>query len=174
MIEFTATILKFAQQGEKTGWSYIEIPAAIAEQLKPGNKKSFRVKGKLDEYPLKSVALLPMGEGNFIMALNATRRKGIRKNKGARLQVQLTVDESPMLPDTEFMACMADESNAIAFFNTLPKSHQIYFSKWIESAKTEATKAKRIGQAIDALSKGYPFNIMIRMIAQNRKDQLMK
>lgn len=33
MITFTATILKFSKQGEKTGWSYIEIPAGIPEQL---------------------------------------------------------------------------------------------------------------------------------------------
>ena len=38
MIKFTATILKFNEQGEKTGWTYIEIPADIAQQIKPNNK----------------------------------------------------------------------------------------------------------------------------------------
>ena len=42
MIKFTATIQKFASQGEKTGWTYIVIPAELAQQLSPGNKKSFR------------------------------------------------------------------------------------------------------------------------------------
>jgi len=63
MIDFTTTILQFGQQGEKTGWHYIEIPADIAQQLKPGNKKSFRVKGKLDHFSFSGVALLPMGGG---------------------------------------------------------------------------------------------------------------
>jgi hypothetical protein len=45
MIKFTATLLKFDKQGEKTGWTYIEIPADLAQKLKPGNKKIFRVKG---------------------------------------------------------------------------------------------------------------------------------
>ncbi|MEJ0102256.1 MAG: DUF1905 domain-containing protein [Bacteroidota bacterium] len=71
MVQYTATILQFAEQGEKTGWTYIEIPADIAQKLKPGNKKSFRVKGKLDNHPIKKVALLPMGGGRFIMPLNA-------------------------------------------------------------------------------------------------------
>jgi hypothetical protein len=75
MISFTTTILKFGQQGEKTGWTYILIPAELAGQLKPGHKKSFRVKGRLDQYPIKGVALLPMGEGDFIMALNAAHAK---------------------------------------------------------------------------------------------------
>src|ERR1700751_3497305 len=89
MVKFSATILKFNEQGEKTGWSYIEIKQAVAHKLKPDNKKSFRVKGKLDEHPIKSVALVPMGGGDFIMAINATMRKAIGKQKGATLKVEL-------------------------------------------------------------------------------------
>ncbi len=84
-----ATIHKFEKQGEKTGWTYIEVPADIAQKLKPGNKKSFRVKGKLDNYKITGVSLLPMGGGSFIMALNAGMRKGIGKRHGAMLKVQL-------------------------------------------------------------------------------------
>src|SRR6185369_14642663 len=96
VINFTATLLQFAEQGEKTGWTYIQIPAKLAQQLKPGNKKSFRVKGKLDDYAIKTVALIPMGGGEFIMAVNATMRKGIGKRKGAKVKVQLQVDSKPI------------------------------------------------------------------------------
>jgi hypothetical protein len=34
MVEFTTTIKKFDKQGDKTGWTYIEIPATIALKLK--------------------------------------------------------------------------------------------------------------------------------------------
>jgi hypothetical protein len=33
MIQFNCLIEKFGEQGEKTGWTYIVIPAAIAQQL---------------------------------------------------------------------------------------------------------------------------------------------
>ncbi|MDB5246011.1 MAG: hypothetical protein JWQ40_405 [Segetibacter sp.] len=33
MVEFTTTIKRFAQQGEKTGWTYIDVPEAIAQKL---------------------------------------------------------------------------------------------------------------------------------------------
>src|SRR3954468_13726228 len=95
MIRFTTTILKFDEQGEKTGWTYILIPAALAQKLKPGNKKSFRIKGKLDDYAFKQLALIPMGEGDFILPLNATIRKAIGKRKGATVVVQMLVDEAP-------------------------------------------------------------------------------
>ena len=48
MIRFSAVIKRFGSQGEKTGWTYIEVPQELAVQLQPNSRKSFRVKGKLD------------------------------------------------------------------------------------------------------------------------------
>ena len=172
MIQFTSTILKFGDQGEKTGWTYIKIPAEKAQQLKPDNKKSFRVKGKLDDYPIESVALIPMGEGDFIMAINATMRKGLKKRKGAMLNIAIEVDDNPILPSADLVDCLKDEPAALAKFNKLPKSHQNYYTRWIESAKTETTKAKRIAQAVTALSRNMDFGEALRAIKQERKDLL--
>ena len=33
---------KFDNHGEKSGWTYIEIPEDLAQKLLPGNKKCFR------------------------------------------------------------------------------------------------------------------------------------
>ena len=162
MVKFTAVIKKFAEQGEKTGWTYIDIPADIAQQLFPGNKKSFRVKGKLDDLAIKNIAMIPMGKGNFIISLNADLRKGIHKRAGAMLNVQLALDKIPYQLNKEFTECLADEPKAQEFFNTLAGSHQRYFSKWIESAKTEPTRVKRISQAVTALAKKFGFPEMLR------------
>lgn len=172
MIQFTTSILKFGRQGEKTGWTYIVIPADLAQQLMPGNKKSFRVKGRLDDYSIKGIALLPMGGGDFIMALNAEMRRGIRKKQGAMLNVKLQVDHKPLELSADFMACLEDEPEALAFFKSLAKGHQNYFSKWIESAKTEQTKTKRIALAVDALSKQFDFGTMLREDKKNRNQLL--
>lgn len=168
MVQFTATIKQFAAQGEKTGWTYIEIPSDIAQDLKPGNKKSFRVKGKLDNCAIKGIALLPMGGGAFIMALNSSMRKCTGKRKGAILKVQLLVDPEVYKLNPDFVSCLADDPPARSFFSKLPKSHQNYFSKWIESAKTEQTKTKRIALAVNALSRKMGFGEMLR---SQRKDQ---
>lgn len=170
MIQFTTSILQFGRQGEKTGWHYIQIPAELAQQLKPGNKKSFRVKGKLDNFSFEGVALLPMGGGEFIMALNAGMRKGIHKRKGAMLKVQLQIDHKPYKLSGEFMECLNDEPGALAFFNKLPRSHQNYFSKWIESAKTEQTRAKRIAQAVNGLAKKLGYGEMLRALKEEKEN----
>jgi hypothetical protein len=164
MVQFTTTILQFASQGEKTGWTYIKVPAKAAQELKPGNKKSFRVKGRLDNYSIEGIALIPMGEGDFILALNAVIRKGIKKTKGAKLLVQLDVDANTPKPPAEFIECLADEPKALSFFKSLSKSHQNYFGNWIKAAKTETTQAKRIAQAITALERGFHFGQMLRSL----------
>jgi hypothetical protein len=170
-IQFSATIKRFQQQGEKTGWTYIEVSAALAGKLVPGNKKSFRVKGYLDEYPFSGISLLPMGGGDFILTLNGTVRKKIRKTKGDKVNVQMEVDLKPLLPPSELMECLQDEPDALTRFETLPKSHQNYFTNWINSAKTHPTKAKRIAASINALAGGFGFVEAYRSLKKNKIDR---
>lgn len=50
MISFKAKIERFASQGEKTGWTYIRIPSAVARKIKKDQKTSFRVREKLKSW----------------------------------------------------------------------------------------------------------------------------
>lgn len=170
MISYQTIILQFDEKGEKTGWTYIEIPGDIAQQLKPGNKKSFRVKGLLDQHPIKAVALMPMGEGDFIMAINAGMRKGIRKTAGAMLNVALEVDHDTqvIVPD-DLQECFEYEPEALVYFNSLPEGHRRYFVNWINSAKTEQTRAVRIANCITAMVNKWNYNQMIRNMRKERE-----
>jgi hypothetical protein len=170
MVQFTDTMKRFDKQGEKTGWTYIEIPADLAQKLKPGNRKEFKVKGKLDNHIINRVSLLPLGGGGFIMAINAAMRKALGKRHGAMVKVQLAEDKSEFVFNKDFMECLADEPVAIKFFKTLPGSHQRYFSKWIDSAKTDQTKAKRIAQAVNALAKKQGYPEMMRSLKKEKEQ----
>ena len=168
MVEFETLILQFAEQGEKTGWSYITVPAYLALQLKPNNKKSFRVKGMLDGLAISGMALIPMGEGNFIMALKADVRKALRKNAGAMLKVCLEedVDFKIEIP-ADLQECFDfEDPSAFEFFNSLPKSHRDYFIKWIDGAKTSETRAKRIVNTMNAMLRKWKYNEMMRAISK--------
>jgi hypothetical protein len=167
MIHFTAAIQKFAEQGEKTGWSYVTIPPDIAEKLKPGFKKSYRVKGKLDNHPIAQMALLPMGNGAFILPLKADLRKLIHKNKGAMLKLSLEEDKKPLELCTELVECLEDAPIAKKKFMSLPPSHQMYYSKWIDSGKTAQTRAKRIGLTILGMEKNLTYAEMLKLNAQS-------
>lgn len=172
MIKFKTTILQFKEMGEKTGWTYIKVPAKLALQLKPDNKRSFRVKGRLDAHAVSGMALIPFGGGDFIMALKADIRKAIRKGKGDTLQVELEIDAKVIVPPKDLLECLADEPEAQTYFKSLPKSHQNYFGNWVKSSKTEGTRAKRIARVVDAMVKHQTYSEMIRAQRDDR-EQLM-
>jgi hypothetical protein len=162
MIKFKTIIEKFDKQGEKTGWTYIEITAAQAKKINPGVKVGYRVKGKLDQFFFEKTALLPIGEGKFILPLKANIRKAVGKQQGDALAVEMELDQRQIEPSADFMKCLKEDPEAMKFFKTLPGAHQRYFSKWIDDAKTMQTKTKRIVMALTAFSKKQGFSEMMR------------
>lgn len=165
---FKATLVKFNTHGEKTGWTFFEIPAKIAAKLNPGVKVSFRVKGTIDEHPIKQVSILPMGEGNFIMPFNVAMRKATKKKVGDKIELELEHDKTELKIAADFLECLADDPEAEKHFNSLPKSHQQYYSKWIDSAKTEPTRTKRIAIVVNGLARKMDFGAMLREQRDNK------
>lgn len=168
MIQFLAQLVRFGEMGEKTGWTVLPISALQAQILSPGQKTSFRVKGRIDQVPIRQMALIPMGEGDFILVLKAELRKKLRKEAGATVEVELNLDTDPFEWDPDFLACLEEDPEAQAWFQTLAPSHQRYFSKWIADAKTAPTKEDRIVSALKALRLHWDFGTMIR---SRKKDK---
>ena len=162
MINFTATIEKFEVMGEKTGWSYVFVSAVIAGQIKPNQRKSFRVKGSIDAVPVQGLSLLPMGDGDFIISLKAALRKQLKKEAGAEVTLSLTYDADFKVEIPEDLEiCLADEDDLLLQFLSMPKSHQNYYINWLNTAKTEATRTKRIVLIMNAMAKKLNFAQMI-------------
>ena len=95
-------------------------------------------------------------------------RKAIKKQKGATVKVKMDVDTNEIKPPEELMECLQDEQEALEYFNSLNKGHQNYFTNWINSAKTDTTKAKRIAATLNALNKKWDFGQMIRAAKANK------
>jgi hypothetical protein len=160
MITFSTKIHRFGKPSDKNAWSYIEITQRLAKQLNPGCKKSFRVKGMLDQYKIAKAALLPLGEGKFMLPMNAAIRKGTGKAAGDSVKVKLEVDARPIPLSRDLVNCLRDEPHAYTFFKGLTRGHQQYFSNWVDSAKTAQTKTKRITMAVVALGSRQGFSEM--------------
>jgi hypothetical protein len=161
MIKFTAVIKKFGAMGEKTGWFYIDVPAELATRLKD-SRQAFRVKGRMDQHKIERVSLVPMGGGDFIIAVNAVMRKAMVKGKGASIKVELELDLSEVTLPDDLMECLSDEPGASEAFLALTKGHRNYYINWINSAKTDPTRARRIAGTIYAMTNGMDYGQMIR------------
>lgn len=167
MVTFSALIQRDDRSPDKAGWSYIIIPLSQAKKLNPDSRLGFRVKGSIDSYTLNQTAVLPMGDGTFMLPVNGTMRKAIGKRFGDKVKLTIEADLRKVELSKDLMFSLKDDPEALKHFRSLTKSHQLYFSKWIESAKTTATKTKRIVMSVVALSekKGYS-----QMIRESRKE----
>lgn len=168
MITLKVTLQQFKEQGEKTGWTYIEIPASVANKLKPGTKKSFRIKGKMDDHEFQQVALIPMGNGDFIIPFNASMRKATGKKKGHPLLLQIELETREKKISEDLLNCLAEEEIHLKRFLALPKGHQNYYSNWVESAKSPATKSDRIVKTIFAMQHEMDHGAMMRHFRKSK------
>ena len=104
-----------------------------------------------------------MGHGDFIMSLNKPIRKLLRKEAGAKVVLKLLFDSDFKIemPD-DLEICLSDEDELLARFLAIPKSHQNYFINWLNTAKTEVTRTKRLVMIINAMFNNMDFGAMIR------------
>jgi uncharacterized protein YdeI (YjbR/CyaY-like superfamily) len=109
-----------------------------------------------------------MGEGDFIMPVNALMRKNIKKQKGEKILVQLQEDKSEYEISADLLLCIEEDKKAKIYFQKLPRSHQNYYSKWIESAKTNETKAKRIAMAVNGFHLNLSYPEMMRYYKEKK------
>lgn len=164
MPSFTATILKYASKGEKTGWTYVVIPPDVLAKLKLKDKKAFRIKGAFDSIKFEKLSTYPVGDGEMIIAINGEMRKKLGKKEGAMLSVKFELDESKGLFSQELMDCLNEDKAALKQFLSQLKSHQNYFHRYVATAKGADTRAGRIVNTINAMHKKQNFGEMIRSL----------
>ena len=154
------------------GWAYVEVPHAIANRLKPDYKQVFRVRGEIDGHVFSGLALMPKGEGDYILAINGRMRKVLKKGVGDVLSLSLEEDRdfTIEMPEDLEVCLLDDEADLMARFMALAKSHRNYFIKYINEAKTEPTRAKRMAMTIEAMTLGLDFGAMIRLDKARRRN----
>lgn len=162
MFQFTGIIEKFGRHGEKSGWTYIFIPADVAAKINPGVKKAYRTKGTIQGIPFQYIALAPMGEGDFILPLSADFRKKLKLPIGEKVIVQIEKELAAPPLDATLLSCLADDPDCLAYFQSLSAAHQRYFSNYVTAAKTAPTQAKRIAQILEAMENRWNYAEMIR------------
>lgn len=146
-IDFTAII-----EDAGKGGAYITIPFDV-EQIFA--KKRVKVKAWFDGEFYQG-SLVRMGGTEHILGVRKDIREKIGKSIGDVIHVVLEEDTEPRLvtipPD--FQSALENNPVAKAYFNQLAFSHQKEYVQWIEEAKRELTRQKRIDETIKTLNQG--------------------
>lgn len=136
----------------KGGWTYALIP-----EVKPDKNSSFgwvKVKGTIDDVEIKKSRLVPMSNGKLFLPVKAEIRKKIGKKEGDLVKIILYPDNDPVEVPEDLQLCLDDEPKALAFFQGLSESEQMFYIQWISEAKREETKVDRLTKTIDRLVRG--------------------
>lgn len=170
LVKFSAEILKYGKKGEKTGWTYISLSKELSSKIKPNNKKSFRVKGKMDATSVKGLAVLPVGGNEFIISLNEVLRAKLRKKVGDVVACQLEEDiEYKVDIPGDLHELLREEEIMITNFMKLIPSHRAYFINWINAAKTDMTRTKRLAMTANAMYHGLTYPEMIKLEREEKR-----
>jgi hypothetical protein len=138
---------KFAGRG---GWTYALLPEILPEKRFPFGW--MRVSGKIDEYKLDQVKLMPFGDGTLFLPVKSAIRKEIKKEEGDRVRIILyKEDDSNALPE-EILDCLKDCPTSYKRFLELPGWEQKLFMDSIREAQNPDKKVDRIVKMIEKLN----------------------
>lgn len=117
-----------------------------------------KIRGKIDDYELSNVHLMPLGNGNVFLAVKSEIRKNIKKQAGDTVHIILSEDKTPLIIPEELILCMKYEDGILQKFEAYSDADRRSFISWIYSAKTEQTIADRIAKTMAMVQKGEKYN----------------
>jgi hypothetical protein len=130
----------------------VEVPAEVVERLGAGKrpKVSVTINGKTYRSSIAAMG------GRFMIGVSAVNRELTGVAAGDVVDVTLAVDTAPRqvgVPE-DFAAALATAPAARRFFDGLSYSQQSWFVTGIEDARTDATRQRRIANAVERLTAG--------------------
>lgn len=148
----------------KGGWTFTRLPEIAKDKNAPFGW--VKVRGYVDGVEIRKYHLMPMGNGQLFLPVNAQIRKKIKKESGDTIEVILYTDNEPLDIPEEFLMCLKDEPAAYNFFKSLSESEKKFYLLWIYSAKKPETKINRMAISINKLNK------KLKLYAPEKKQEL--
>jgi hypothetical protein len=96
--------------------------------------------------------------GRYYLPVSRFNRLAARVEAGARVTVHLELDEEPRKIEAPLDLALAldEDEEARDFWDRLSYSHRREYIEWINEAKRDGTREKRIEKAIEGLRGGEP------------------
>jgi hypothetical protein len=98
--------------------------------------------------------------GEFVLGLNRSVRTEAGVEAGDTVEVKIELDQGPR--EVEVPQALADalaaDDEARAGFEQLSYTHRKEYARWIEEARRDETRQRRVTQALERLRQGEPRN----------------
>ena len=146
-MRFTAKLVR------SEGWLCLYLPRAASRKL--GSRARVPVVGMINGFHIRTSAFPVAGKTHMIL-VNKEMQKGACVGEGDSVAVAIMVDTKPrtVLVPADLKKAISRSAAANAAFDRLSYSHRKEYVRWIEEAKKEETRARRIAKAVTMLSAG--------------------
>jgi hypothetical protein len=116
--------------------------------------KRFPVVATVNDYTWRTTITRMRGE--FLLGLNREVRKQARVEAGDTVDVKLELEAAPREVEVPqaLAAALAQDAKAHASFQRLAYTHRKEYARWIDEAKREETRQRRVSEALELLRQG--------------------
>lgn len=134
------------------GGAFVEVPFDVEKAF--GSKKP-RVKALIEGVPYRGT-LVRMGTECHLLLILKSIREQVGRTFGdeVKVSVELDVEERVAVVPLELKRAFRSDKEAKAAFKKLFYTHKKEFVTWIEEAKREETRARRVAQTLKMLKEG--------------------
>ena len=164
-LRFTAILEKSTN---KLWGSHLRVPPSVAQKLVSGSSR--RVLRTLNGSEEHQCALLPYGEGTFVLSVNKSLRDALHLEIGSSIRVSLRRDESKYgLPvPAELKELFRQDSEGNALFHSLTSGRQRTLLYIVGSARGPEERAWRASLIVRHLRENHG-TIRYRQLYQSLK-----
>lgn len=144
--------LQLQIQAAGGGGAFVEVPEAAVQEL-GGGRKRLKVKATFDGVPYRG-SIAPYDGQTMLLILKDIRAK-IGKDGGDTVEITLALDEEERVVEVppELAKALA-KAKLKAVFDALSYSNRKEYAAWINGAKTDETRERRLLLAIEKLKAG--------------------
>ena len=116
--------------------------------------KRFAVRATVNGYQWRTSVTRMRGE--FLLGLNREVREGAGVAAGDTVQVVIELDQAPreVAVPSDLAEALERDPEAKVAFERLAFSHRKEFARWIDEAKREETRERRVVQALEMIRAG--------------------
>jgi len=134
------------------GGAFVKVPFDVERIF--GSKRP-KVKAMIEGVPYRGL-LTRMGTEHHLLIILKGIREQIGKTFGdeIKVSVELDVEERAIAIPAELKRAFSSNKVAKAAFEKLSYTHQKEYVTWIEEAKKDETRTRRISQTVEMLTKG--------------------
>ncbi len=153
-IGFKARLLRPAEPPKGTSWTFLILPKDASAKLPTRGMTT--VQGLINGHPFQST-LEPDGQGGHWLKVDRKLREAAAAEAGDDVSLDIApvaLEPEPKVPAELRKALAAANPKARAVWSDITPVARRDWIQWIESAKREETRLKRIEDGCDMLARG--------------------